>query len=125
MRKLYCCYVRPYLGFASAAWNPYLRGNVDLIEKLQKKATRIHDTKGLRYPQRLERFNLQSLEEHRKSGDLIQFQKIVDGLDSLNWYHPPRKSGSNAADTPASNLRGHSRKNFKVGGLKSTARETS
>jgi hypothetical protein len=48
---------------------------------------------------------------------------LLTDLIALTGMINQRKSGSNVNDTPSSNLRGHSRKYFKMGALKNTARE--
>jgi ribonuclease P/MRP protein subunit RPP40 len=118
MRKLYTCYVRPQLEFSAAAWNPYLA----LLEKVQRRATRVHDTKGLRYPERLRLFKLQTLEDRRRRGYLIQFFKIIHKLDGVSSYHPQTQRHSARVEGPAGNLRGHSLMFSKVGNLKCSAR---
>ncbi len=42
MKKLYTCYVRPHMEFASAAWCPYQTGDIVTLEKVQKRATMVH-----------------------------------------------------------------------------------
>ena len=40
-KKLYTAYVRPQLEFAVAAWNPYQRGDISLLERVQRRVTRV------------------------------------------------------------------------------------
>ena len=84
MRKLYCCYVRPLIEFASPAGSPYFKKG--LLENVQRRVTRIpFETKGLCYHERLKLFGLQTLEERRTRGDCIQQYKIVKKLENVNW----------------------------------------
>ena len=40
-KLLYVSLVRPHLEFASTVWNPYLVGDIETLEKVQRRATRI------------------------------------------------------------------------------------
>jgi hypothetical protein len=84
--RLYKSIVRPHLEYAVQAWSPWLRKDIDAIEKVQKSATKMID--GLRqlpYQDRLRKLNLTSLEQRRIRGDLIQVCKIVNNIDKLNY----------------------------------------
>ena len=107
MRKLYCCYVRPLMEFASPVWNPYFKKDIDFLERVQRRATRVpFETKGLTYHERLKLFSLQTLEERRIRGDCIQQYKIVNDIEKVNWMLE-NTSKSIKMDGPASAIRGH------------------
>ena len=73
VRTLFTVYIRPLLEFAVAVWSPYLKGDINLLEKIQHRVTRmVPALKRLRYEKRLEILGITTLEERRKRGDLIQ-----------------------------------------------------
>ena len=78
VRLLYVSLVRPHLEFAVPVWNPYLKKDIEKLEDIQHKVTRL--VPGLRkkgYNDRLEKLRLTTLETRRKRGDLIQFYKVL------------------------------------------------
>jgi len=51
--------VRPKLEYCIQAWRPYLKKDIDLLEKVQKRATRMMITeKGLTYEKRLKKLGI-------------------------------------------------------------------
>ena len=86
LKTLYLTFIRPHLEFASPVWNALLRQDLDKIEKFQRKVTRYAtDLSGLNYQERLKRFKITTIKERRIRGDLIQYYKIKNGLDSINF----------------------------------------
>ena len=66
------------------AWRLYLRKDIDLLEKVQKRATRlIIKDRGLTYGERLTHLRLTTLETRRLRGDLIEVFKIFKGFDDV------------------------------------------
>ena len=58
------------------------------MESVQRRATKlVPELKKLSYEERLKKTNLLSLEARRARGDLIQFFKVVKGIDKINWYN--------------------------------------
>jgi hypothetical protein len=85
-KYLYTSLVRPHLEYAVQVWNPYLKKDILVLERIQRRATRIpHGFKELSYEERLKRWNLTSLEDRRIRGDLIEMYKIVNGIEKINW----------------------------------------
>ena len=86
-KQLYISLVRPHLEFASSVWNPYRQGDISILEKVQRRASKIPTRlKNLPYEERLKIWGITSLEERRTRGDLIQTYKTVNGIESIDWY---------------------------------------
>ena len=63
---LYKAIVRPYLKYCIHAWSPCLRKDIDMLEKIQRRATKlIPDLRDLRYEERLKECGLTTLETRR------------------------------------------------------------
>ena len=92
-KKLYTTYVRPHLEFAVSAWNPYLQKDINTLEKVQRRATKVsYPIKNLKYEDRLSDLKLTTLQDRRLRGDLIQKYKIENNLDIVEWENLPNKS---------------------------------
>ena len=64
--QLYKQYVRPHLEFSVQAWNPWLVGDIELLEKVQRRAVSfVQGLKSKEYEGRLKEVCLLSLEERR------------------------------------------------------------
>jgi len=85
MKKLYLAYVRPHLEYSVQAWSPYLEKDIDMLERVQRKATRlVSGLSNLEYGERLNALDMYSLKYRRLRGDMIEMYKIVRGLDQVN-----------------------------------------
>ena len=83
---IYRAIVRPHLEYCVQSWAPYLKKDINCLEKVQQLATRmITGQKGKSYAQRLEDLDLFSLRRRRMRGDLIETFKIVKGLSGLKF----------------------------------------
>ena len=107
VRLLYVSLVRPHLEYAVPVWNPYLKKDIDKLEDIQHKATRlVPELRKKEYRERLSKLRLTTLETRRKRGDLIEFYKILNGLDHVRWKNPPDKIVQGDKNGPvARNLR--------------------
>jgi hypothetical protein len=86
--KLYKSLVRPHLEYCVQAWSPHFRKDIDKLERVQQRATRlIANMRHLSYDERLSALNLHSLRRRRTKGDLIEIFKIINGLNNMNFDH--------------------------------------
>ena len=76
---LYKAIVRPHLEYCIHAWNPHLRKDVDMLEKLQRGATKLSpELRVLTYEERLKECGLTTLDTRRVRGDQIEVCKILN-----------------------------------------------
>src|SRR6218665_1519690 len=84
--RLYKSLVRPQLEYCIQVWSPYLKQEMEKLEKVQRRATKmIQGYRDLSYEERLIRCGLTTLEERRSRGDLIEAYKIITGKESIQW----------------------------------------
>ena len=106
--QLYKSLVRPHLEYCVQVWRPHLRKDIDNIEKVQRRITKmVFGLEKLSYEEKLKKLNLTTLETRRLRGDLIEMFKIIKGFDNINY-----NIFFQLSDT---RLRGHSLKLFKSG----------
>ena len=80
MKQLYTSLVRPYLDCGNVVWHPYLKKDIEMLERVQHRATRI--VPGLSkfsYEERLRILDLPTLEYRRNRGDAIEVYKYLHG----------------------------------------------
>lgn len=83
--KLYKSLVRPHLDYCVQAWRPHLQKDIDVLERVQRRATRmIDECKGMDYEERLRITGLTTLETRRLRADLVEVYKILNGIDKVD-----------------------------------------
>ena len=88
---IYKGFIRPHLEYAIQAWCPYLKGDIEHLEKVQRRATKlISGYSKLSYEHRLRKLNLTTLHTRRQRGDLIEAYKVITGKENIkseNFFH--------------------------------------
>ena len=80
-RYLFQSLVRPNLEYAAAVWSPYTKKDIELIENVQRRATKqVPSLKKLSYTNRLKKLKMPTLKYRRLRGDMIETFKIVNGI---------------------------------------------
>ena len=107
MLQLYRTLVRPHLEYCVQFWTPHYRKDVEALERVQRRFTRMFPgMEGRSYEERLRDLRLFSLERRRLRGDLIEVYKMIRGIDRVDGQRLfPRLE--------MASTRGH---NFKVSG---------
>ena len=80
--------VRPILEYAVPVWSPYQKKDIESLEKVQRRASRLalKQKRGeMSCEDRCRLLNWQTLEKRREFLSLIQCYKIVLGIDSLHF----------------------------------------
>jgi len=85
LRFLYKMYVKPHLEYCIQVWSPYLTKDINLLEKVQRRATKLlPHLFDLPYETRLEKLGLYPLYCRRQRGDLIETYNILNGYYGIN-----------------------------------------
>ena len=82
---LYKAIVRPHLEYCIQAWRPYHKKDIDTLERIQRRATKmIPELRDLSYEERLKECGLTTLETRRLRGDQIEVFKILNGYENID-----------------------------------------
>uniref|UniRef100_A0A8C5LWX5 Reverse transcriptase domain-containing protein n=1 Tax=Leptobrachium leishanense TaxID=445787 RepID=A0A8C5LWX5_9ANUR len=102
LMPLYRALVRPHLEYCVQYWRPYLQKDIDILERVQRRATKmVYGLKEKSYQERLNDLNMYSLEKRRDRGDMIETFKYVKGIHKV-------EEGSIFKRKQSSKTRGHS-----------------
>ena len=84
MLPLYKSLVRPHLEYAVQFWSPHLCRDIDKMERVQRKATKmIQEIRNHSYQQRLKDLKLISLVQRRLRGQLIEAFKYLNRFNNV------------------------------------------
>ena len=82
---LYKAIVRPHLEYCIQAWRPYRKKDIDTLERIQRRATKmIPELRDLSYEERLKEYGLTTLETRRLRADQIEVFKILNGYENID-----------------------------------------
>ena len=82
---LYKAIVRLYLEYYIQAWRPYRKKDIDKLERIQRRVTKIiPELRDLSYESHLLECGLTTLETRRLSGDQIDVFKIVISYEDID-----------------------------------------
>ena len=110
---LYKSMVRPHLEYGSCIWSPHLKKDIDAIERVQRRATRlVPEIRNLSYNDRLRALKLPTLKFRRERADIIETYNILTEKHIVNTdcrcsLCPGKKMFMKSL---ATNTRGHSMK---------------
>ena len=80
--------VPPHVEFANSVWCPFKLSNIEEIEKIQKRATKlIIKLKHKPYKERLIHLNLSTLRYRQLHGDIIEVFKIINNIYNAKYHH--------------------------------------
>ena len=72
--------MRPHLEYYIQAWDPQYRKDMELLERVQRRATEmIRGLEHLSYEEKLQKLDLFSLEKKRLQGDLTVASQLLKG----------------------------------------------
>jgi hypothetical protein len=107
--KLYKGLVRPLMEYSIQVWSPYRKGDIKLLERVQKRATKmINCLRNKSYEDRLNELKLTTLNDRRIRGDMIMTYKMLNGLEKVDINNILLLNRNN-------NRRGNSKKLMKIG----------
>ena len=82
---LYKTIVRPHLEYCIQAWRPYHKKDIDMLERVQRRATKmIPKLRNISYEMHLKECGLTTLETRRLRGDQIEVFKILNGYENID-----------------------------------------
>ncbi|KAI8500176.1 hypothetical protein Bbelb_217420 [Branchiostoma belcheri] len=105
---LYKSLVRPHLEYATAVWSPRTKRDRDLLERVQRRATKlVSSIAHLSYSERLAVLGLPTLYYRRQRTDVIQLFKITHGIDMVRTNQCKLCNRMSLTRSSATNTRGH------------------
>jgi len=84
IKRLYTALVRPHLEYANVVWHPRQTKEVEQLERVQRRATKlVCSLRSVLYESRLRQMELPSLVYRRYHGDMIEVFKYLRGMYSV------------------------------------------
>ena len=81
---LYKTIVRPHLEYCIQAWRPYRKKNIDMLERVQRRATNIlQKLRNISYEMRLKECGLTTLETRKLRDEQIEVFQIM-GIKNID-----------------------------------------
>jgi hypothetical protein len=108
LTTLWKAHIRPHLEHAIQAWSPYLKEDIDVLERVQRRVTKYMDgMKGLNYGERLEKLGWTTLEKRRQRGDLIFTYQVMHNntIVDIDWRRAQPLSAGPASGIRANHIR--------------------
>jgi len=83
---LYKGFIRPHLEYAIQAWSPYLKKDIEYLDKVQRRAPKTSQRNWIYavLHKRLDELKLTTLEKRRLRGDLIEVYKLLTGRENID-----------------------------------------
>ena len=104
-KDLYVSLVRSHLEYVVQAWNLHSQGDIDKIERVVRRATRILAVfEKFEYENRLKRLSMTTLQDSKMRGDLIETYKVL----SIDWLKPLNLRKNVDISGPVLSVRGNS-----------------
>jgi len=77
--------IGPHLDYCVQAWRLHLTKDIQVLEKVQRRATRfINECEGMTYEERLRPTGLTILETRRLRADLLEVYNILNGFEGTD-----------------------------------------
>ena len=86
LRTLYCSLVRSNLDYCLVVWSPYTKRNIDLLERVQRRVTKLILKSDDPYDIRLKKLNLVSLEKRRLLTDVTFLHEVLE-VSKITDFH--------------------------------------
>ena len=82
---LYKAIVSPHLEYCIQAWRPYRKKDIDTLQRIQRRATKIiPELRDLSYEERLKECGLITLESRQLRGDQIDIFMILSEYENID-----------------------------------------
>ena len=83
IQTLYKTIFRPQLEYCTQSWRPYRKKDIDMLEKVKRRATKmIQKLRDISYEMRIRECGLTTLETRRLRGDQIEVFKILNEYEN-------------------------------------------